>query len=193
MIDLRLGDCLEVMKTLPAGSVDMVLCDPPYGTIESTPTTWKCDTSWDQALDPKRFLPELNKIVRPNGAVILFSQEPYTSRLVSGAHGSIPFAYRMAWVKDTFGNHLLAKKAPVSYFEDIVVYFKAFDSFMGHPLKTYFDTELAASGMTRKAAVERWGSSASHYFTDGRQFAIPSATKLDAMQRDTGRFQMPHE
>ena len=189
---LYLSDCLEVMAGLPDGSVDAVICDPPYGTIENTPTTWTRDTSWDSALDPKAVFAECNRILRPNGAVILFSQEPYTSRLIVSAHGSIPFAYRMAWVKDTFGNHLLAKKAPVSYYEDVCVFFKAFDSFIGHPLKPWFDSELEAAGMTRKEAVLRWGSSASHYFTDGRQFMIPSAERLLQMQADTGRFQMAY-
>lgn len=191
-IRLMLGDCLEKMKDIPDGSVDMVLTDPPYGTIKNTPTTWTCDTSWDSALDSKAVFAECNRILRPNGAVILFSQEPYTSRLIVSAHGSIPFAYRMAWVKGSFGNHLLAKKAPVSYYEDVCVFFKAFDSFIGHPLKPWFDSELEAAGMTRKDAVLRWGSSASHYFTDGRQFMIPSAERLLQMQADTGRFQMAY-
>ena len=186
------GDCLERMKEIPDGSVDMVLTDPPYGTIKNTPTTWTRDTSWDSALDPKAVFVECNRILRPNGAVILFSQEPYTSRLIVSAHGCIPFAYRMAWVKDTFGNHLLAKKAPVSYYEDVCVFFKAFDSFIGHPLKQWFDSELEAAGMTREDAVQRWGASASHYFTDGRQFRIPSAERLLQMQADTGRFQMAY-
>jgi len=189
MLDLRQGDCLELMRALPDGCVDLVLTDPPYGTIENTPTTWKCDTAWDKAITPAAIFKECNRLLRPNGALILFSQEPYTSRLITEAHGSVPFAYRMAWVKERFANALLAKKAPVSLFEDVLVFFKAFDSFLGHPLKPWLDQELAASGMTRKDAVARWGSSASHYFTDGRQFMIPSADKLAVMQADTGRFQ----
>lgn len=193
------GDCLEVMAGLEAGGADLVLCDPPYGTVggiaggEGIDHGMKGRTDWDDALDPSAVFSLLNKIARPNATVILFSQEPYSSRLVTQAHGSIPFAYRMAWIKDHFANALLAKKAPLSYFEDMLVFVKAFDSFLGHPLKAYFDTELEASGMARKAAVARWGSSASHYFTDGRQFMIPSASRLEEMQRDTGRFQMPYD
>ena len=189
---LYLGDCLEVMAGLPGGPIDAVICDPPYGTIKNAPTTWRRDTSWDSALDPKAVFARCNRILRPNGALILFSQEPYTSRLIVSAHGSIPFAYRMVWVKDQFGNHLSARKAPVSYYEDVCVFFKAFDSFIGHPLKPWFDSELEAAGMTRKEAVLRWGSSASHYFTDSRQFMIPSAERLLQMQADTGRFQMDY-
>lgn len=191
-MNLMHGDCLELMAQIPDGSVDMVLCDPPYGTMKNTPTTWTCDTSWDTELVPADFLKQCSRVLRPNGALVLFSQEPYTSRLITEAHGSVPFAYRMAWIKDSFANALGCKKAPVSYVEDVCVFFKAFDSFLGHPLKSWFDAELEAAGMSRKEAVVRWGSSASHYFTDGRQFMIPSAERLADMQRDTGRFQMPY-
>lgn len=191
---LYLGDCLERMKEIPDGSVDMVLCDPPYGIMKGITNLegMKGHLEWDVAIEPARFMAECNRIMRPNASMVLFSQEPYTSRLITEAHGSIPFAYRMVWVKDHFANALGAKKAPVSYTEDVCVFFKAFDSFLGHPLKPWLDAELAAAGMTRKEAVLRWGSSASHYFTDGRQFMIPSAEKLAIMQRDTGRFQMAY-
>lgn len=195
--DLYHGDCLEVMAGLPGGSVDAVICDPPYGTAggmgkgESRYARIAA-AEWDVAIDPADLLPAFNRILRPNGALVLFSQEPYTSRLITSAHGSIPFAYRLMWLKDHFSNSLLVNKAPVSYLEDVLVYFKAFDSFLGHPLKPWFDGELEAAGMTRKEAVMRWGSSASHYFTDGRQFMIPSAERLAQMQGDTGRFQMSY-
>ncbi len=191
--DLRHGDCLEVMAGLADGCVDAVICDPPYGNMDTDGGRKLGIAGWDQALDPRKFLAECNRIMRPNGALILFSQEPYSSRLIAEAHGSIPFAYRMTWFKDSFANALGVNKAPVSYTEDVCVFFKAFDSFLGHPLKPWFDSELEAAGMTRKEAVMRWGSSASHYFTDGRQFMIPTADRLADMQRDTGRFQMAYE
>jgi len=200
MLDVQLyqGDCLEQMKRIEDGSVDAVICDPPYGTVQGiaggdVDHGMSGRTEWDAAIEPVAFLAQCNRLLRPNGALVLFSQEPYTARLITEAHGSIPFAYRMVWVKDHFANALVAKKAPVSYAEDVCVFFKAFDSFIGHPLKPWFDSELEAAGMSRKEAVMRWGSSASHYFTDGRQFMIPSAEKLAAMQADTGRFQMAYD
>lgn len=190
--DLYHGDCLEVMAGLPDGSVDAVICDPPYGNMDTDGGRKLGINGWDSDLPPAVLFCHFNRLLRPNGAVVLFSQEPYSSRLITSAHGSIPFAYRMAWMKDSFANALGVNKAPVSYLEDVCVFFKAFDSFLGHPLKPWFDAELEAAGMTRKEAVMRWGSSASHYFTDGRQFMIPSAERLADMQRDTGRFQMPY-
>ena len=174
--------------------MDMVLTDPPYGTMKNAPSTWDADkTKWDTALDPSDFFAALNQCLRPNGAALIFAQEPYSSRIATEAHGSIPFAYRLVWLKNNFANALLAKKAPVQYTEDIAVFFKAFDSFLGHPLKPYMDDELEEAGLTRTDAVRMWGSSASHYFTDGRQFSIPSKEKLAIMQEQTGRFQMSYE
>lgn len=187
------ADCMDALCLIPDGSIDAVICDPPYGTIKgmgsSTPDYGRMtDAYWDDAIDPSVLFSQVNRIARPNAAVVLFSQEPYTSRLITNAHGSIPFSYRMTWVKDHFANALLAKKAPVSYTEDILVFFKNFDDFSGHPLKSWFDYELKASGLSKKRAIELWGSTASHYFTDGRQFMIPSRAKLSQMQSDTGRF-----
>ena len=194
-VKIMQGDCLERMKEIAAGSVDMVLTDPPYGTVKGAALDgWDAErTAWDNALDPADIFNILNNCLRPNGAVLLFAQEPYSSRLVTEAHGSIPFAYRMVWKKDHFANSLIAKKAPVQYTEDIPVFFKAFDSFVGHPLKPYMDSELEISGMSRREAVKNWGSSASHYFTDGRQFMIPSRDKLRMMQDQTRQFQMTYE
>lgn len=145
MIKLIEGCCLDKMKDIESGSVDLVLTDPPYGTVKGlgdgdVDHGMKNKTDWDDALNPSDFLPEINRILRTNGALILFSQEPYTSKLITEAHGNIPFSYRKIWKKDHFANSLIAKKAPVSYFEDIVVFFKRhtkhdFEGF--HPLRAY--------------------------------------------------------
>lgn len=131
------GDCLEVMAGLVAGSVDAVICDPPYGTVKGAPKNWTVGNSaaheWDAALSPDGFMRQCNRLLRPNGVLILFSQEPYTSTLITNAHGSVPFCYRMTWLKNDFANALLCNKAPVSYTEDVLVFAKSFDSLLGHP------------------------------------------------------------
>lgn len=198
MIDLMLGDCLERMGEIPSGSVDAIICDPPYGTVPRIASGgvshgMSGKTGWDDALNVQGTFSACNRALRPNGALILFCQEPYTSALTQGAHGSIPFAYRLTWIKDHFANSLSAKKAPVSYVEDICVFTKAFDSFPNHPLKAWFDSELESSGMSRADAIKAWGSSASHYFTDGRQFMIPSREKHRQMVADTGRFNAEYD
>lgn len=191
MVELMLGDCLERMREIPSGSVDAIICDPPYGTMKGFGGDGRMD--WDVAINPEDIFKSANRILRPNAIMILFSQEPYTSRIIGDAHGSIPFTYRMAWLKDSFANALGVNKAPVSMFEDICVFSKAFDTFHNHPLKPWFDSELEAAGMSRADAVRVWGSSASHYFTDSRQFMIPSREKHAKMVADTGRFVEDYE
>lgn len=125
---LMFGDCLERMKEIPDGSVDLILTDPPYGTVGGMGKGEKryskiANVEWDNAISPQSIFEECNRILRTNGALILFSQEPYTSQLITEAHGNLPFSYRLIWLKDHFANSLLVNKAPVSYFEDLVVFF----------------------------------------------------------------------
>ena len=79
---------------------------------------------WDNAIEPKKVYEIANRILRKNGKMVLFSQEPYTTKLITEAIPNIPFNYRMIWEKDNFANCLIAKKAPVNYYEDILVFSK---------------------------------------------------------------------
>ena len=139
MIKLMQGDCLEKMKEIESGSVDMILTDPPYGTMNNAGLDgWEGNkTSWDTVIDHDLMLSECNRILRTNGALILFSQDPYTAKLMTDTHGNLPFSYRMTWLKDHFANALIAKKAPVNYTEDICVFFKKYDTLNQHPLRDY--------------------------------------------------------
>lgn len=88
--------------------------------------TWSAATTqWDDAIDPVALFAVCERVLRVNGALVLFAQEPYTSRLITQAHSNLPFSYRLAWEKEHFGNPLQAKNAPVSYFEDVLVFFKS--------------------------------------------------------------------
>ena len=107
------GDCLELMKNIPDGSVVMVLTDPPYGTMKGIDD--KHD--WDEIIPTDKMFAELSRVLRPNGKAILFAQEPYTSTLVKSAIPSLPFLYRAMWYKNTAGNILGAKSAMVNRFQ----------------------------------------------------------------------------
>jgi site-specific DNA-methyltransferase (adenine-specific) len=170
------GDCLEVMKHVPDGSVDMILCDPPYGTMKGLAALagMAGKLEWDAALNPADFLVHCNRTLRMNGALVLFSQEPYTSRLIAEAHGNLPFSYRMVWLKDHFANCLLAKKAPVSYFEDVLVFFKKYDTLAQHPLREYSRLVLKHCGGDMKAVNRELGHrGAEHFFyVESTQFGL---------------------
>jgi len=119
------GGCLERMKEIADGSVDAIICDPPFGTVKGAGLDgWGgSKTDWDETLDHERMLSECNRILRTNGALVLFCQDPYTAKLMTQTHGNLPFSYRYTWEKDHFANALIAKKAPVNYTEDICVFF----------------------------------------------------------------------
>lgn len=152
-MEIHNGDCFELMNKIPDGSVDLVLTDPPYGTMKGTPLDgWKrkgdC-AEWDMALPTIEMFEQISRILRPNGKAVLFSQEPYTSRLITSAIPSLPFAYRAMWYKNVHANALLAKSAMVSRYEDICIFSKPCPKhdFSGtNPLREHFVSVLRFIG-----------------------------------------------
>ena len=146
--ELWQGDCLELMKNIPDGSVDLVLTDPPYGTMKNAALDgWKNQTTeWDTAIEPVKIFEQISRVLRQNGKAILFSQEPYTSRLVTSAIPSLPFAYRAVWYKNVHANALLAKSAMVSRYEDICIFTKPHDAECTNELRVYFKKVLEFIG-----------------------------------------------
>lgn len=170
------GDCLELMKTIPSGSIDMVLTDPPYGTVNGAALDgWKNQTTeWDNVLNFDLMWSEINRVLRPNGACLLFSQEPFTSNLITSSHNNVPFSYRLMWLKDHFANSLISKKAPVNYFEDICVFFKKYDLQGLHPLRHYSKQIMDFVGLNLKQINSKLGHrKAEHFFyVDSTQFGL---------------------
>ena len=155
------GDCLELMKDIPDGSVDLVLTDPPYGTMKGIDD--KHD--WDTILDTQTMFAELSRVLRQNGKAILFSQEPYTSTLVKSAIPSLPFLYRAMWYKNTAGNILGAKSAMVNRYEDICIFSKLGHDYCGeNPLREYFAKVYEFIGKTKKEIMQIVGQKADHCF-----------------------------
>jgi site-specific DNA-methyltransferase (adenine-specific) len=112
--DVRLiqGDCLELLKTLPDNSVHLILCDLPYGTT-------KC--KWDSVIDIDKLWVEYRRIlVKPTGVVVLFGQQPFTTRLIAGNYEW--FKYTMIWKKNKTTQYLLANYRPMKCTEDICVF-----------------------------------------------------------------------
>jgi len=112
--DVRLfqGDCLELLKTIPDNSVHLILCDLPYGTT-------KC--KWDSVIDIDKLWVEYRRIlVKPTGVVVLFGQQPFTTRLIAGNYEW--FKYTMIWKKNKTTQYLLANYRPMKCTEDICVF-----------------------------------------------------------------------
>jgi len=112
MIDLRLGDCLEVMKTIESGSIDAIITDPPYGTTAC---------KWDSVIDFELMWEQLNRIIKPNGAIVLFGSEPFSSALRMSNIKN--YKYDWVWIKNKGGNFLNAKKMPLMEHEIVSVFY----------------------------------------------------------------------
>jgi len=179
------GDCLEEIKNIQDGSIDLVLIDPPYGTVKnirSSPaskTTGLKENLWDCTISPEDIFKMSYKALRPNGKLIIFSQEPYSSQLITQTISNLSFCYRMVWEKDHFANCLLAKKAPVSYFEDILVFSKSSEAvpeydFEGiHPLRPYFKKVIRYIKQSKKQVMNKIGQTADHCLrADSSQFSL---------------------
>ena len=105
------GECLEEMKKLPDGSVDMVLTDPPYGTTAC---------KWDIVIPLEPMWEQLKRITKKNGAIVLFGSQPFTSALVMS--NVKMFKYCWVWDKVSPTGHLNAKKRPMKKLEDVVFF-----------------------------------------------------------------------
>lgn len=171
------GDCLELMKDIPDGSVDMVLCDLPYGTMKGAGLDgWKNQTTaWDNRINTQDLFAEYERITRQNGIIAVFSQEPYTSELRTHKTSNIEFAYPIIWEKDHFANALISKKAPVSYFEDISIFYKKYDTQLLNPLREYFSKIMAFIGVTSCKDINKLlgHRRAEHtFYVDTTQFSL---------------------
>jgi DNA modification methylase len=111
---LMQGDCLERMKEIPNGSVDMILCDPPYGTTSC---------KWDSVIPLDKMWVELKRVIKVNGAVVMTAVDPFTCIL--GASNIKELKYKWVWNKTRATGHLNAKKMPMKNIEDILVFYSA--------------------------------------------------------------------
>lgn len=182
---LHHGDCLDVIPTLEPGSVDLIVCDPPYGTMKGASLdTWSAATTqWDEAIDPVVLFAACERVLRVNGALVLFAQEPYTSRLITQAHSNMPFSYRMVWEKEHFGNPLQAKNAPTSYFEDVLVFFKKYELNLNHPMREYSRRVKAFTGATTAQVGRALGHQGANHFLrcDTIQFSLPTRSTYEQL------------
>lgn len=112
-ITLMQGDCLELMKQLPDKSVDMVLCDLPYGITKN---------KWDKTIPLNLLWQQYGRIVKPNTVVALFGNQPFTSHLVLSNENI--FRYALVWEKNKFSDFLNAKRKPMKTNEDICIFYK---------------------------------------------------------------------
>ena len=157
MIDVKFihGDCLEVMPTLPDKSIDIILCDLPYGTTAC---------KWDTIIPFEPLWTQYKRLIKGNGAIVLTASQPFTSALVMSNPGW--FKYELIWEKDKPSDFALANIRPMKYHENIIVFAKN---------KTIYNKQLTrreGGGLERcKYKIDQSNQKSDHV-------TLPQATKL---------------
>ena len=123
---LMKGDCLERMKEIPSGSIDMVLADVPYGTTAC---------KWDSIIPLEPMWEQLKRIIKPNGAIVMTASQPFTTILASSNMGQ--FRYEWIWQKSNSTGFQLAKKMPMKKHENILVFYKKIPTYNPQGLIAY--------------------------------------------------------
>ena len=112
-INLFKGDCLIEMAQIKSGSIDMILCDLPYGITKN---------EWDIIIPFDKLWEHYNRIIKDNGAIVLFGSQPFTSLMITSNLKN--FRYCLVWEKNKFSDFLNAKKKPMKTNEDIAIFYK---------------------------------------------------------------------
>ncbi len=160
-LQLMQGDCLELMKMIPDASVDLILCDLPYGTTQN---------KWDAVIPFDLLWAEYRRVSKPNAAIVLTSAQPFTSALVMSAPGL--FKYQWVWNKSKVTGVLNAKKQPLRNHEDVLVFYGS--------QPTYNPQGLQAFGKRRDIGAKRNGGTSENYG------AISQTEDGNYLQENTG-------
>lgn len=137
------GDCLELMKDIPNGSVDMVLCDPPFGSTKN---------EWDKIIPFDLLWDSYNRILKENGVAVLFSQMPFTALLVGSNLKN--FRYEWVWQKSKATGFMNAKKMPLKTHENILVFYKKLPTYNPQGTRTGVSIK---TGRSRKGNSRNYG------------------------------------
>lgn len=161
-INLQQGDCLELMKNISDKSIDMILCDLPYGT-----TTCK----WDVIIPFDKLWEQYNRIIRVNGMIVLFGSQPFTTKLINSNIEN--FSHQWIWNKGMSANPYLCKKMPLKNFEDVCVFCFNYDKY--DVRRIYFEKILNYIGKTKKQIINETNQGLDHCFRfNSLQFDIPT-------------------
>lgn len=162
---LMFGDCLERMKAVPDGSVDMVLTDPPYGTTQN---------KWDSVIDLQKMWSELWRVLKPSGVVVLCSSQPFTSVLISSQLNN--YKYEWVWVKNLKTGPLNAKRMPMGGHETLQVFAKMPCTY--NPQKRPRTTEVK-SGNKKNSKTSNYGVQREDYVDNQTDWINPDTAILD--------------
>ena len=169
---LHLGDCLELMQDIPTGSIDMVLCDLPYGSTSC---------KWDKVIPFAPLWEQYNRIIKHNGAIVLFGRQPFISELVCS--NKEYFRYEIIWNKKSGTDFAQANNKPITIHENLAVFYKkkpTYNRIDDTGFSPYSDkrtkkksSELGAKGCINRIPIEnkttRVPTTIRTYFPDNRK------------------------
>ena len=147
---IYLGDCLEVMKDIPDKSVDMILCDLPYGTTAC---------KWDEVIPFEPLWEQYNRIIKDNGVVALFGSGTFTPKVMLSNIEN--YKYKWVWLKSNSTNFVHAKNRPMTKHEDILIFSQApmgHKSLLGERRMQYNPQGLIPLNKIKKATKNQFGS-----------------------------------
>jgi site-specific DNA-methyltransferase (adenine-specific) len=177
-------DCLEGMTLLPDKSVDMILCDLPYGTTRN---------KWDSVIDLEKLWAQYERVIKDNGAIVLTAQTPFDK--VLGASNLQLLRYEWIWEKTSATGHLNAKKMPMKAHENILVFYKKLPTYIpqkttGHQRKVSLashkvNCEKSSNyndyGLSSYDSTERYPRSVQVFSTDKQKEALHPTQKPAAL------------
>src|SRR5690606_19594927 len=180
------GDCLEVMKLIDDATIDLIICDLPYGVTKN---------KWDSVIDLKMLWGEYERVIKTNGAIVLYGQDKFSARLKLSNEKL--HRYNLIWEKTTPTGHLNAKKMPLRSHEDILVFYKKLPTYnpqktTGHKRKVSTaqhkrgskrTTNYGEHGLTTYDSTERYPKSVLKFATDKQKVALhPTQKPLALME-----------
>ena len=178
-------DCIEGMKRIPDKSVDLILCDLPYGTTAC---------KWDSVIPFEPLWEQYKRLIKKTGVIVLFSSQPFTTALINSNLSW--YKYNWYWKKNNKTGALASKVQPMRCVEDICVFYQTSndDNTGCYPkTRSYLQEERKKTGLTLSEFKRLLNSHmTSHYFTNGSQFTLPSKTAYEKLQ-STGFFNMSYE
>jgi DNA modification methylase len=152
------GDCLIEMNKIPNHSVDMILCDLPYGTTAC---------KWDVIIPFEPLWEHYWRVLKPNGAIVLFGNQPFTSLLITSQLNK--FKYNWTWEKTAVTGFLNAKKEPLRLIEDVCVFYSALPVYNPRMLQGKPYQNKWTSGLETNGQVKNWKDNG-YTLSDGLRF-----------------------
>lgn len=147
------GDCLKIMPDIPDQSVDLILCDLPYGTT---------DCAWDSVIPFDRLWEQYDRVLKPNGAAVLFAAQPFTTQLIMSNRKA--FRYCWYWLKNQTTGFAYARYQPMRKVEDICVFYRHWPTYNPQGLKP------ADNARPRRKKAKPIGTSVYHTDTLAKEY-----------------------